>query len=405
MGAPNEIKSSENKHSGVKLCTFEAYRKVQKSKQITELMFNKLLTLYNVTQFMNEDTPFLESYHMSFSLSDILMGDLVIFSKEIIGQGAFGTVFKGRWQDKPCAAKMLSILGNEVYTGVSMTQPGAVQEEALARFKRECNFMKTLLHPNVVRYYDTLFHPGSNLPMLVMELMDSSLCHYLSNLESLSKKVQLNLCHNVAAALEFLHSHNIIHRDLCADNILLKCTSDVIPVAKVTDFGMSRLIMKHPHMTHSLTAIGHRPGYLPPEAPKEYSDYDSSLDVFMFGAVMAQIACKQPTIRSKDERKLLVNQLGAAGHPLKPMISMCLDENKERRPNARMLCVSLEYACRSLATEQNGTGDQDMDRIANEMQQLCLRQQSSESSTCYDKSYIYMYLCMCAYHDTWHFIC
>ena len=328
---------------------------------------------------------------MCISLSDIVMGDLVIFSKEIIGQGAFGTVFKGRWQDKPCAAKMLSILGNEVYTGVSMTQLGVVQEEALARFKRECDFMKTLLHPNVVTYYDTLFHPGSNLPVLVMELMDSSLRHYLTNVESLLKKVQLNLCHNIAAALEFLHTHHIIHRDLCGDNILLQCATDHIPIAKVTDFGMSRLIMKRPDMTHSLTAIAHRPGYLPPEAPKENTDYDSSLDVFMFGAVMTQIACKKPTIKSKDERKLLVNQLGAAGHPLKPIISMCLDENKERRPNARMLCVSLEYACRSLDTEGSGTDDHRIDGIANKLKQLCLGQQSSESSVCCG------FTCTCTY--------
>lgn len=306
----------------------------------------------------------------------MVMGDLVIFSKEIIGQGAFGTVFKGRWQKTPCAAKMLSILGNEVYTGVCIAQPGAVQEEALARFKQECDFMKTLLHPNVVTYYDTLFHPGSNLPVLVMELMDTSLRHYLSNLESLSKEVQLNLCHDIAAALKFLHNHNVIHRDLCGDNILLKFSGDLMPVAKVTDFGMSRLIMKRPEMTHSLTAIGHRPGYLPPEAPKENTDYDSSLDVFMFGAVMTQIACKQPTIKSKDERKLLVNELGVSRHPLKPVISMCLDESKERRPNAKKLCSSLQYACVSLASEGNATGGQDMDRIANKMQQLCLDQQS-----------------------------
>ena len=326
----------------------------------------------------------------------MLMGDLVIFSKEIIGQGAFGTVFKGRWQDKPCAAKMLSILGNEVYTGVCITQSGAVQEEALARFKQECDFMKTLLHPNVVTYYDTLFHPGSNLPVLVMELMDTSLGHYLSTLESLSKEVQLNLCHNIAAALEFLHSHKVIHRDLCGDNILLKCSGDLIPVAKVTDFGMSRLIRKRPEMTHSLTAIGHRPGYLPPEAPKEHTDYDWSLDVFMFGAVMTQIACKQPTIKSKDERKLLVSQLGVSRHPLKPVISMCLNERKERRPNARMLCASLHYACVSLATEGNSTGDQDLDMIANKMQQLCLDQQSGESSGYCNCTYVrvHVYACM-----------
>lgn len=274
---------------------------------------------------------------------------------------------------------MLSILGNEVYTGVPVTQQGtAVQKEALVRFKRECDFMKTLLHPNIVTYFDTLSHPRLNLPILIMELMDTSLSHYLTNTESLSKRVQLNLCHNIAAALEFLHSNNVIHRDLCGDNILLKFSDNVIPVAKVTDFGMSRLVIAHPDMSHSLTALGHRPGYLPPEAPKDAVDYDSSLDIFMFGAVMTQIASKQPKIKSKIQRHQLVNQLETARHPLKPIICLCLEEKKEDRPVANMLCASLHYACGSLAGEYDSTQDI-MDRIANTMQLLCLEKSQSKS--------------------------
>ena len=122
---------------------------------------------------------------------------------------------------------------------------------------------------------------------------------------------------------------------------------------------------------------------------------------------MTQIACKQPTIKSEDERKLLVYHLNVSRHPLKQVISMCLDERKERRPNARMLCASLQYACASLA---NATGDQDMDSIAKIMQQLCLERQSGEWSGCCDLictcmyfcMYFCMYLRMCAYYDTYN---
>ena len=294
----------------------------------------------------------------------------MLCSKDILGQGAFGTVFKGQWQRKPCAAKMLSILGNEVYTGVSLTRQNSVQEDVLAKFKWECDFMKTLRHPNIVAYYDTLFHPGSNLPVLVMELMDTSLRQYLTKMENLAMVTQFNFSCNIAAALEFLHSKSLVHRDLCGDNILLKYTSDV-PVAKVTDFGMSRLIIKRPEMTHSLTAIGHRPGYLPHEAAEFPTDYDASLDVFMFGAVMTQIASKAPTIKSEAVRQQLVNQLSANGHPLKPIISLCLDEKKNHRPSSSKICASLQAACESLSAEGTTT-TQVMDSIVNKMKQLCL---------------------------------
>ena len=273
---------------------------------------------------------------------------------------------------------MLNILGYEVYTGIPITQQGGVQEEALSRFKKECEFMKTLCHPNIVTYYDTLFHPGSNLPVLVMELLNTSLCQYITtHADSLSVRVQLNLCHNIAAALEFLHSKHIIHRDLCGENILLNYSADDIPVAKVTDFGISR---KNIDMTHSLTAMGHRLGYLPPEAqgPK---DYDSSLDIFMFGAVMTQIAMKIPTIKSKDKRQELVRELRDTGHPLNPVVCECLDERKENRPKPSTLCASFHYACEALAI-----GSRDMVRISEAMHWLCHKNAHGKFVICYIKN-------------------
>ena len=262
---------------------------------------------------------------------------------------------------------MLNILGYEVYTGIPITQQGGVQEEALSRFNKECEFMKTLRHPNIVTYYDTLFHPGSNLPVLVMELMNTSLCQYITtHADSLSERVQLNLCHNIATALEFLHSKNIIHRDLCGENILLNYSADDIPVAKVTDFGISR---KNIDMTHSLTAIHHRPGYLPPEAPEYPTDYDSSLDIFMFGAVMSQIAMKCPAIKSKKEREKLLTELGEVKHPLNVIVCRCVDGSKENRLKASVLCASLHSACEALANDSTKAGY--MDKVVEEMQQLC----------------------------------
>ena len=267
-----------------------------------------------------------------------VIGDLIIFSNEIIGQGAFGTVFKGEWQQEPCAAKMLSILGHEVYTGIPVTQEGEVREEALSKFKKECDFMKTFHHPYIVTYYETLFHPRSKLPVLAMELMEASLRHYITKSVSVSEWTQLKLCYNIAFALEFLHSQNVIHRDLCGDNILVNYSGDNTPVAKVTDFGMSRLIVD---MSHSLSSLGHRRGYIPPEASERPVMYDSSLDIFMFGAVMTQIARNCPNIRSMNEREKLVKELGEARHPLYPIICQCLDERKENRPAAGILRANL----------------------------------------------------------------
>ena len=262
---------------------------------------------------------------------------MTIHSRKILGNGFFGTVFEGQWHKKPCAVKVLSPLGQEFLTGLPITQQDNVQEEALLKFKKECDFMRSCEHPNIVMYYNTLFYPGCNLPVLVMELMQTSLRKYIDEGAVMSARTQISLSCDIASALEFLHDIGLVHRDLCGDNVLLNYAQDNSPVAKISDFGISRVIVKPEQLSHSLTALGHRPGYLPPEAFSiDPTDYDSSLDIFMFGVVMTQIASIVPTVDSYHQRQKLVSQLDDQ-HPLKPFIRQCLSENRKDRASASTL--------------------------------------------------------------------
>ena len=211
--------------------------------------------------------------------------------------------------------------------------------------------MKSCEHPNIVAYYNTVFYPGCNLPVLVMELMQTSLRRYIhEGAAVMSMRIQISLSCDIASALEFLHDRGLVHRDLCGDNVLLNYNQD-IPVAKVSDFGISRIIVKTEQLSHSLTALGHRPGYLPPEAFSiDPTDYDSSLDIFMFGVVMTQIASKVPTVDSYHQRQKLVSQLDQ--HSLKPFICQCLSENRKDRPSASTLYLDLLPLLESLRLKE-----------------------------------------------------
>ena len=283
---------------------------------------------------------------------------MTIFSRKILGNGFFGTVFEGQWYQKPCAVKVLSPLGQEFLTGLPITQQDNIQEEALLKFKKECDFMKSYEHPNIVAYYNTVFYPGCNLPVLVMELMQTSLRRYIDEGTVMSMRIQISLSCDIASALEFLHDRGLVHRDLCGDNVLLNYNQD-IPVAKVSDFGISRIIVKPEQLSHSLTALGHRPGYLPPEAFSiDPTDYDSSLDIFMFGVVMTQIASKVPTINSNHQRNKLVSQLNQ--HSLKPFIFNCLSENRKDRPSASTLYLDLLSVLESLNSKEECSSIRDV---------------------------------------------
>ncbi len=92
--------------------------------------------------------------------------------------------------------------------------------------------------------------------------------------EVLSSEYEISLSKDLSCGLAYIHSKQIIHRDLCGDNVLLNLTRPVL-VAKISDFGMSRLYDPS-KLSATLTAIGHRRGYLPTEAFRlEEEKYDS----------------------------------------------------------------------------------------------------------------------------------
>ena len=261
--------------------------------------------------------------------------DVLVYTEDLIGKGAFGYVFKGMLNNRQCAVKVLNAIGTELMTNLPTGR--AVQSNALEKFKMECDHLEKFHHKNIVSHLATrtLKRKKVEIPVLVMELLHCNLRKYLSdNQPQIKHFVQVSLSMDVASALEFLHHEDrkVVHRDLCGDNILLSLEGP-FPVAKVSDFGMSRII-DFETMSRSLTALGHRNGYLPREANRlsPSDSYDSSLDIFMFGAVMTQIATVTPHIESEKQRYELVDSV-SPDHPLKDFIDSCLQE-KGARPTA-----------------------------------------------------------------------
>ena len=77
-------------------------------------------------------------------------------------------------------------------------------------------------HPNIVQFLGTVRDPRSQRLALLMELMDDSLTRFLERSSGpLPYHTQLNICHDVTLALAYLHSNDIIHRDLSGNNVLL----------------------------------------------------------------------------------------------------------------------------------------------------------------------------------------
>ena len=106
--------------------------------------------------------------------------------------------------------------------------------------------------------------PDTGLPVLLMELMDDSLTHFLeAATQQIHYHIQVNICHDIAMALTFLHANGIVHRDLSSNNVLL--ISNVR--AKVTDFGMAKFGDINPRASRlTFTMCPGTDVYMPPEA-------------------------------------------------------------------------------------------------------------------------------------------
>ena len=263
--------------------------------------------------------------------------DLVLFKNDPIGGGAFGTVFKGEFNKQPCAVKLLHSVAYEMKTSLPVSEHAL--EDSVTRFQKECEYLESFVHPNIVRHLATKMYRAANNLVLALELMDCNLRQYFTpqpgkDPVKLSLIVQSSLCLDIASALEYIHSQKVVHRDLCSDNILLACGGET-PVAKVCDFGMSRILKSEAHSI-SLQAFAHK-GYMPPEATDmESSSYNTKFDIFSFGALIVQIVRHLPTIKDRRERNNELDSIETS-HPIKTLIYQCLRENRDDRPSATQL--------------------------------------------------------------------
>ena len=291
---------------------------------------------------------------LSKDFRNFTFGNIQLFKDQSLGIGSYGAVCKAKCDDLICAAKILhpTLFDPTVQHEIA---PHRTHRLPIRRFEQECEFMSAIRHPNIVQYLATFRDPDTHLPVLVMELMDDNLSHFLQmSPQPVHYHIQVNISHDISLALAFLHSNNVIHRDLSSNNVLLIGNLR----AKVTDFGMARL--------DDLSSLGTLftnttcPGtdvYMPPEAVQDKPEYTEKLDCFSLGVIIVQILTRQfpkPGDRFQEVKvdhpdlpigKVLVrvseinrrqNHIREINpnHPLLSIITDCLKDNGSERPSA-----------------------------------------------------------------------
>ncbi len=243
-------------------------------------------------------------------------------------------------------------------------------------FRKEVSFLAGLSHPNILPLF--CYASGSRYCSLVMELMDEDLDSFMRN--RLGPKTSLDppfelleaidIMLQVAEGMKYLHQNKVMHQDLKAANILVKCNDGHV-YAKVADFGVSKTIDSRCTDLNQTTDVGTTKWMAPELFGEESHDagesvaresdlslkYPFKVDIYSFGMVCYEIltGCI-PFVNCnnmRDLRKRIKDGLrpdipGRCPKQLATLIQACYHSNPAIRPSFRKICVELRHLMWSL---------------------------------------------------------
>src|SRR5438874_5398526 len=245
---------------------------------------------------------------------------------EEIARGGMGVVYRARH----LASRRIVAL-KRVLTYHSDSQ------QTLARFQREAQAAASLDHPNILPIYD-VGSTDDGLPYFSMKFAAGGSLLHARNFfrHDVRRCVQLIL--KIARAIEYAHSHGVIHRDLKPGNILLDAQAEPM----LADFGLAKWLDAAGDLTCSLTVFG-TPGYIAPEQAETHrATLTAAVDVYSLGAIFFELLSGRPpflgehaigVIRQAAERSAPKLRSIAPDLPrdLETICARCLDRDPARR--------------------------------------------------------------------------
>jgi serine/threonine protein kinase len=245
-----------------------------------------------------------------------------------LSAGAIGGVYKAldTILDRPVAVKCIHL-----DTPFADHSPDELRE----RFVREARIAARLQHPNIVTIYDIVAteHRG----FIIMEFIEGqSLDSLLSEKKRLPMSDALQVLSQLAGALDYAHSRNVVHRDVKPVNILVSPSLWVW----VTDFGIAKSELST-NLTMAGGVLG-TPDYMSPEQAKG-EDVDARSDLFSLGCILFECVTGEKPFRSPSLTGVLLSiindepvfpanwkSLGLPGG-LRPVLQHALEKDREKR--------------------------------------------------------------------------
>ncbi|KAF8007042.1 hypothetical protein BT93_K1139 [Corymbia citriodora subsp. variegata] len=222
----------------------------------------------------------------SFTLRQIKAATNNFDAANKIGEGGFGSVYKGLLSDG---------------TTIAVKQLSSKSKQGNHEFVTEIGMISALQHPHLVKLYGCCIE-GNQLLLIYEYMENNNLARALFGPEEFQLKLDWwtrhKICVGIARGLAYLHEESrlkIVHRDIKATNVLLD--KDLNP--KISDFGLAKL--DEDDKTHISTKIAGTYGYMAPEYAMHGYLTDKA-DIYSFGVVALEVVSgRSNTISQKKE--------------------------------------------------------------------------------------------------------
>lgn len=258
------------------------------------------------------------------------LGDYRVLRR--IGEGGMGAVYLGyhEGQGRHVAIKVLA-------------DALAHTPAYLDRFLREARSGAVLEHPNLVGFIGAGQDSALGKHYLVLEYVDGpSARTLLDRYGRLPVGDAVHVILDIARALEHLHAHNFVHRDIKPDNVLITRSG----VAKLADLGLAKRVDDVTHLTGTRQSVG-TPFYMPYEQVISAKQVDGRSDIYALGAtlyhlVTGDVPFPGQTALEVTERKVEgIFKPASAVNPAVPRgLDRALDKMLARHPRDRYQTAS-----------------------------------------------------------------
>ena len=228
----------------------------------------------------------------------------------------------------------------------------------------EIELLKKLNHPNIVKYYKSF--KEKNKIYIIMEYFDNGdLNTYIKVLQYLEGKNQKkqdelwNIFYQCMSALIYLHSSNVVHRDIKPKNIFMSKNK----IIKIGDFGVSALIKEQKEMKRLKAISGSLIGTKQYLAPEVYlRNYNEKIDIFSMGCVFYELYFLKAYRREEWEHvgDKFISNLKDEEKPTEidddfmKIIFKMLNNNPNERPDSKTIFEDIKEHYNNIFTQNSG---------------------------------------------------